>query len=98
VSTGGGTDPRWRADGKELFFLARDAKLMAAAVRASDSALDAGTPAALFQVRPVIGGTANLYPQYAVSRDGRFLFNVVHESSPSAPITVIVNWNPGLRP
>ena len=41
VSTAGGTDARWRPDGKELFFLAPDAKLMAVSVRASDSTFDA---------------------------------------------------------
>ena len=96
VSIAGGTDPRWRKDGKELFFLAPDGKLMTAAVRASDSIFDAGTPAALFETRTAVGGNANLYPQYAVSRDGRFLFNVRDETSPAAPITVIVNWNPEL--
>src|SRR5262249_31359046 len=95
VSNAGGTAPRWRADGQELFFLAPDGKLMAAAVRASGSAFDAGAPTAPFQTRVVVGGNANRAPQYAVARDGRFLFNVPAETSPPAPITVIVNWNPG---
>jgi Tol biopolymer transport system component len=98
VSIAGGTDTRWRADGQELFFLAPDGKLMAASVRASGTTFDAGPPAALFQTRMVVGGNANLAPQYAVSRDGRFLFNVPDETAPPQPITVIVNWNPGIRP
>jgi hypothetical protein len=98
VSTAGGTDARWRPDGKELFFLAPDAKLMAVSVRASDSTFEAGSPAALFQTRTVVGGNANLTPQYAVSRDGRFLLNVPDDTSTAAPITLILNWNPGLQP
>ncbi|MBF8301273.1 MAG: prkC 14, partial [Acidobacteria bacterium] len=95
-STAGGTDARWRPDGKELFFLAPDAKLMAVPVRASDSTFEAGSAAALFQTRTVVGGNANLTPQYAVSRDGRFLINVPDDTSTAAPITLILNWQPGL--
>lgn len=97
VSTAGGTDPRWRVDGKELFFLAPDARLMAVPVRASNSTFEAGSPAALFQTRTVVGGAADLRPQYAVSRDGRFLFNVPADISPTTPITVVLNWNPRLK-
>jgi Tol biopolymer transport system component len=95
VSTAGGTDPQWGADGKELFFLAPNATLMTVTVRVVDSGFEAGPPAPLFQTRTAGGGRADLQAQYAVSRDGRFLFNVPDDSSP-APITVIVNWNPGL--
>jgi len=98
ASTAGGVHPRWRPDGKELFFLAPDAKLMAVPVRASDSTFEAGSAAALFQTRTVTGGSADLTPQYAVSRDGRFLFNVLDDTTTAAPITVVLNWNPGLNP
>lgn len=98
VSTAGGTDARCRTDGKELFFLAPDAKLMAVPVGASASAFDAGSAAALFQMRTVAGGIADLTAQYAVSRDGRFLVNVADDTSTAAPITLILNWNPGLEP
>jgi len=98
VSIAGGTDPRWRPDGKELFFLAPDAKLMAAPVRASNSTFETGSPVSLFQTRTAVGGNANLIPQYAVSRDGRFLFNVPDDTSTAAPITLILNWTPGTKP
>ena len=98
ASTAGGVHPRWRPDGKELFFLAPDAKLMAAPVRVSDSTFDAGSLASLFQTRTVTGGSADLTPQYAVSRDGRFLFNVPDDTSTAAPITVVLNWTQGLEP
>lgn len=79
-----------------MFFLAPDGTLMGATVRASDLTFEAGSPAALFRTRTVVGGQADLRAQYAVSRDGRFLFNVPDDSSPASPITVIVNWNPRL--
>ena len=71
---------------------------MAVPVRASESTFEAGSPAALFQTRTVVGGQAVLTPQYAVSRDGRFLFNVPDDTSTAAPITLIPNWTPGIKP
>jgi Tol biopolymer transport system component len=94
ISTQGGTMPRWRADGKELFFIAPDAKLMAAAVTASDQTFEAAPPVALFQTR-IVGGPAQIVKhQYAVSRDGRFLINEPAEASAATPITLILNWQP----
>ena len=65
ISTEGGTMPRWRADGKELFFIAPDAKLMAAAVTASDATFEAAPPVALFQTR-IVGGSPD--PQAPIRR------------------------------
>jgi eukaryotic-like serine/threonine-protein kinase len=96
VSTAGGTDPRWRHDGKELFFMSPDAKLMAAPVEASGATFEAASPVVLFQTRAAAGGNANLKQQYDVSRDGRFLINQATEES-TAPITLILNWRPPLK-
>jgi eukaryotic-like serine/threonine-protein kinase len=64
ISTGGGTAPRWRHDGKELYFIDPEGKLMAALVRASTSSFDAEPPVPLFQTRMI----KNVYKQqYAVS-------------------------------
>ena len=93
VSTGGGTQPRWRADGKELYFIAPDEKLMAVPVTATDVTFAAGIPAPLFSAPLVRGGGANRQ-EYAVSRDGRFLLNQPAEPSTTPPITRILNWNP----
>jgi dipeptidyl aminopeptidase/acylaminoacyl peptidase len=93
VSTGGGRSPRWRADGKELYFIAPDGKLMAATVTASGSAFEPGTPVALFQTR-IYNGVTPVRPQYAVSKDGRFLINQAVEESTASPITLILNWHP----
>jgi len=94
ISTNGGIEPRWRADGKELYFIAPDGKMMAAGIAVSGSTLQSDPPVALFQTR-IAGGVANLFKsQYAVSRDGRFLINQLADESNATPITLILNWNP----
>ncbi len=88
ISTDGGTQPRWRRDSNELFYLALDRKLMAVTVKTA-STLQAETPRALFQT------TLNLTDfrqTYAVSADGqRYLLNVPVESA-SPPMTIVLNW------
>src|SRR2546427_2667023 len=82
VSTTGGIQPRWRADGKELYFIAPDGKLMATSVTASGAQFSAATPQPLFSTRLLAtGGAGANKQQYAVSRDGRFLLNEAMESS-----------------
>ena len=92
LSTGGGSQPRWRADGKELYFIAPDGTLVAVTVAASGSTFEAGKPVTLFPTN------VGLIPraQYAVSRDGRFLINQMIEESTAVPITLIQNWQGGL--
>jgi len=93
VSTNGGTQPRWDPDGREIYFIAPDGRLMAAPVltREKGSAFEAGTPVSLFPTR-MSGTTIVIKPEYAVSRDGRFLINQQIEESTVVPITVILNW------
>jgi serine/threonine protein kinase len=93
VSTNGGIQPRWRADGKELYFVAPDSQLMAASITAAGATFSAGTPVPLFPVMLPPGLGAN-NQQYAVSRDGRFLINQPVETSNTAPITLLLNWHP----
>ena len=95
VSTAGGVYPRWSRDGKELYFIAPDAKMMASPIRAAAATIEAGVPAMLFQTQRV-GGGMNVIgrgPQYDVTSDGRFLINVDAESS-ALPITLLMNWIP----
>jgi hypothetical protein len=93
VSTAGGLHPRWRRDGKELFYVAPDGKIMSVEVRA-DTVFETGTPQALFAalLKNMPG------PPYDVSSDGqRFLLNrpIGEESSP--PITLVQNWTALLK-
>jgi len=97
VSTSGGINPRWRADGKELYYIAPDGKLMAAPIAASGGTIEPGTPVALFQTRIYGGGTdANAGMNYDVTGDGRFLINTVLADDAS-PITLLQNWAAGLQ-
>jgi hypothetical protein len=92
VSTHGGLEPRWRRDGKELFYQALDGTLMAAEMPADQSRLEASTPRALFN--PGISGPVN----YVVTSDGqRFLLIIGGEAEGSSPITVVLNWDATLK-
>jgi Tol biopolymer transport system component len=95
VSSGGGNFPRWRKDGKELFYRALDGKLMAAAVRAGGSTLQFATPAPLFRLTDPVG--LHAYP-YDVSADGQRILALVPEASEgAAPLTIFLNWQAGLK-
>jgi WD40 repeat protein len=88
VSTGGGAWPRWRRDGKEIFYLSPDNKIMAADVRRSGSSFEVGAVRALFETRPYRGSGA----AFDVTADGqRFIVNYTAEQ-PTAAITLVVNW------
>jgi eukaryotic-like serine/threonine-protein kinase len=92
VSTGGGLQPRWGRDGKELFYIAPDGRLMAVPLRVSSSqVIEPSSPVPLFRSR--VGSTLNggSGGEYIVAPDGRFLMNTLTEQV-AAPITVIFNW------
>jgi serine/threonine protein kinase/Tol biopolymer transport system component len=92
VSNGGGHYPRWHRDGRELFYYARDGKLMTAPVRSGES-FEVDAAVSLFEFR---AGTSPGFAPYAVTADGqRFLINAVVETEPNAPLTVVVNWAAG---
>ncbi len=94
ISTGGGAQPHWRKDGKELFYITTDRRMMAVDLKLG-STLEAGTPKALFQTQVVRFEAPN---RYAVSGDGqRFLINSPVEEVSQTPITVILNWTAGLK-
>jgi Tol biopolymer transport system component len=91
VSTGGGTMPRWRADGKELYYLAPDDKLMAVAAVVQGATFAPGAPEVLFQTHIAAGAVKQ---QYDVARDGRFLVNTEFEDTSTEPIHLLLNWKP----
>ena len=93
ASIEGGTQPRWRRDGRELFYLDLQRRLTAVPVTfGADGTLDVGSPQLLFQTR--IGGSNFLQKEYLVAPDGqRFLLDTpVGDASP--PLAVILNWQP----
>jgi hypothetical protein len=93
ISLHGGEQPKWRGDGKELYYLSLDGKLMAAALPQRGSWEDVA-PVVLFQttLRP-----SRLGNDYDVTPDGeRFLLNLPVRESQSAPLTVVGNWSSAL--
>jgi Tol biopolymer transport system component len=91
ISAGGGTLPRWREDGKELFYLTPDGKVMSAEFK---SGFENIVTKQLFQVDMK---HATGYP-YAVTADGsRFLINTPAEASNPAPMVVVLNWPATLK-
>lgn len=96
VSNAGGAQPVWRSDGKELFYLAPDRKIMAVPVTA-DASFDAGTPVALFQANPREMVATSERFDYDVSKDGqRFLINTELKSG-LTPMSVVANWTAELN-
>jgi Tol biopolymer transport system component len=89
ISNAGGRMPRWRADGRELFFLAGAGSVMVAATSAGPQDFTFEPPRKLFETR-AIPRKSNLYD---VSPDGqRLLFNLPYEWAGSASVTVMTNW------
>ena len=102
ISNGGGTGPRWRRDGKELFYFTGEGTLVAVEVNTRGATFKAGIPKPLFDTRIIAGDTPVLFgsPGYYwdVGASGtRFLVNTATPESGSAPITVVLNWTAGLK-
>jgi Tol biopolymer transport system component len=94
VSTAGGVEPMWRADGKELYYGASDQKLMAVDIKAGET-FEAGVPRPLF--RATVQPISNVRNHYLASADGRrFLLLAPLGKESMVPTTVVVNWNAGL--
>ncbi|HEU5349992.1 MAG TPA: protein kinase [Terracidiphilus sp.] len=91
VSTAGGAEPMWRRDGKELYYLTPDDKLMAVDVDTTSAAFHAGIPKELFQTQLVpLSYWRNIY---VPSADGqRFLMITPLGQTKQEPITVVLNW------
>jgi Tol biopolymer transport system component len=92
ISIGGGRDPRWSGDGRELFYIAPNRKLMAVGVKTDGESFVRSTPEPLFDVR--FFPQSSLISRYSVSGDGkRFLMAADPETSSEAPpLHVTVNW------
>jgi eukaryotic-like serine/threonine-protein kinase len=94
ISSAGGSQPRWRRDVKELFFIAPDGTMMAVPVEAKGSTFKAETPEALFRTQIVAHG----FYQYDVSADGQtFIINTRATEQGPPPITILINWETELK-
>jgi Tol biopolymer transport system component len=100
VSVDGGTQPRWRGDGKELFFSGARRLLMSVEIKASASTVDAGKPVRLFLLPDLADNS------YDVTQDGqRFLIAsppgvvaVGANAADNTPLTVVTNWTAAVKP
>ena len=92
ISTAGGDKPRWSRDGRELFYVAPDGKMMAVPVK-TGATFEPGLPVPLFDVGVLTG----FFP-YVVTRDGRFLMHTLADGIGAAapPMTVVLNWRSAL--
>ena len=95
ISPNGGYEPRWRADGREIYYLSEDRKLMAVSV--SSGAVPFGVPRLLFQTE-VHAGVDSFRTHYVPDRDGtRFLVHTRSSELLPVPITVVLNWTAELK-
>lgn len=93
ISTSGGNSPRWRRDGRELFYVSADQKLMAVPVKLG-ATIEAGTPQPLFPISPFPGASV-ISSIYQPMRDGqRFLVLAPAggDAGAAPPFTVVTNW------
>src|SRR5262249_7782636 len=98
ISVLGGSHPRWRRDGKELFYIASAHRMMAVPISlpAETGPSKVGTPVPLFATP--LAGMSFPKQNYAVAPDGqRFLMNVAAADATTAPITLVVNWPAALK-
>ena len=93
ISTNGGSRPRWRRDGKELFYLSPDRKMMAVEVTATATTFEAARPRELFQTRAT--NAPFVAPTYDVAANGqRFLINSTLDGIQGPPLNVVMHWAP----
>ena len=93
VSNGGGSHPRWRGDGREIFYLAPDKRLMALAVK-GENAFEASGPSHSSRRRVLIG----IY-RVPLCGDGRWsaLFSYQACETSATSLTVVLNWTAELK-
>jgi eukaryotic-like serine/threonine-protein kinase len=89
VTKDGGVQPRWRADGDELFFLDLESRLMSVDVRNAGGRLEFGVPRLLFQTQIEANPDVELYD---VTRDGQRFIMMVPLESLTSQMNVIVTW------
>ena len=94
VSTGGGTQPHWRGDGNELYYLSREGYMMAVEMKLG-TAPEAGRPRSLFKTRVRPNGMTD---QYGVTADGQRFLLIEPAHEPRPKINVLVNWREALAP
>jgi dipeptidyl aminopeptidase/acylaminoacyl peptidase len=86
VSSNGGRTARWSADGRELYYISGDRRLISMPMRAG-ATLDVGTPVTLFAMASMA------WQDFDVSRDGRFLALIPEATVSTQPLTAVQHWD-----
>jgi Tol biopolymer transport system component len=97
ISAQGGIEPKWRRDGRELYYLGLDGKLMAVSIK-GETKIEAGTPMPLFDT-PLTYQRGQLprTHRYDVAPDGRFLLSLPKGTAATPPTIAIMNWTAALE-
>ncbi len=96
ISADGGVEPKWRRDGRELYYLNLDGKLMSVAI--GGPPFTAGRPVELFQTPLTVNRAQPTRDRrYDITPDGRFLMVIPSATGAPTPYSVIVNWTAGLE-
>ena len=96
ISPAGGDQPRWRRDGKELFYISADQKLMVVAVK-SGTTFEASAPQSLFELDPLVAPISGRFTYQPTAHGQRFLILAKVGGAAAPPITVVLNWQAGLK-
>ena len=98
ISNGGGYQPRWRRDGKEILYLSPSGQMMSVEVKSTGDSFQAAKPTPLFDAIPDMASTQLVTTLWDMTPDGqRFLLNTTAANSKASPITVVLNWQAGLK-
>ena len=92
VSSGSGLSPRWRRDGRELFYFSPDNVVMAVDVRPAANLVEVGIPHALFETF-----SYGVFGRFDVTPDGQRFIVPYEPGEPTTAITLIVNWPSDLK-
>ena len=95
ISTNGGSCPRWRADGRELFYMSLDNRIMSVAITEQASRVVTGKPQPLFQANPVPAAPECMYD--VAPRGEKFVVATLAIEQGSQPLTLVANWPALLR-
>ena len=93
MSPGGGCYPRWRRDGKELFYLSPDNKIVSVEVRGDASSFAVGAVNPLFETRPY----RSAFGGFDVTADGQRFIVAYEPGQPNVAITLVENWDAELK-
>jgi dipeptidyl aminopeptidase/acylaminoacyl peptidase len=100
ITAQGGIEPKWRRDGRELYYLAFDGNLMAVPIKETrpGQPFEAGSPTTLFQTPLAVSRTQSPRDRrYDVAPDGRFVIATPIIAGGPEPVTAVVNWASGIE-